>query len=51
MARVDGFTSIRRAYTPAEMRSMLGKAGLEPAGIHIHRLLYRMTIVAESKVP
>jgi SAM-dependent methyltransferase len=43
----DGPVSIRRAYTPGEMRRILKEAGLPRARIYTHGLYYRMTIVID----
>jgi len=45
LTRHDGPASIRRAYTPREMRRILDAAGLQRARIYTHGLYYRMTIV------
>jgi SAM-dependent methyltransferase len=47
LTRHDGPVSIRRAYTPSEMRRILDEAGLPRARIYTHGLYYRMTIVAD----
>lgn len=44
----DGRVSIRRAYTPREMRRILDAAGLPGARIYTHGLCYRMTIVIDK---
>ncbi len=47
----DGAVSIRRAYTPREMRSIAAQAGLVDARVHTHGLLYRMTLVTGKAEP
>jgi hypothetical protein len=42
----DGLLSIRRAYTPAELRDLAAQAGLPQARVHTH-WPWRMTLVAE----
>jgi hypothetical protein len=48
VARVDGVTSVRRAYVPSEMREFLGSASLNgsPARLEILRhFLFRMGVI------
>ncbi len=45
----DGRASIRRAYTPREMRGILKEAGLPRARIYTHGLYYRMTVVIDKE--
>ena len=51
LTKHDGRASIRRAYTPAEMRLLLDEAGLSQARLHTHGLYYRMTIVMDRDTP
>ena len=46
LTRHDGLLSIRRAYTPAELRSLAAAAGLPDARVYAHRP-WRMTLVAD----
>ena len=43
----DGLISIRRAYTPRELQTILSQAGYPDARIHVDRLFCRMTAVIE----
>ncbi len=43
----DGLASIRRAYTPDEMRDMATAAGLRSGRVHTH-FPFRMTLVADQ---
>jgi ubiquinone/menaquinone biosynthesis C-methylase UbiE len=47
LTKHDGHASIRRAYTPGEMRRILDEAGLSQARLYTHGLYYRMTIVMD----
>ena len=47
LTRHDGALSIRRAYTPHELRSLAQAAGLETARVYQH-FPWRMTLVAEK---
>jgi len=47
LTRHDGPLSIRRAYTPHELRSLAQAAGLETARVYAH-FPWRMTLVAEK---
>lgn len=47
LTRHDGALSIRRAYTPHELRSLAQAAGLETARVYVH-FPWRMTLVAEK---
>lgn len=46
LTRHDGALSIRRAYVPAEIRTLARLAGLAPARVHAH-WPWRMTLVAD----
>jgi len=46
LTRHDGALSVRRAYTPAELRELAAAAGLTNAEIHTH-WPWRMTLVAD----
>ncbi len=46
LTRHDGRLSIRRAYTPAELRALAAAAGLTNARVYAHPL-WRMTLVAD----
>jgi SAM-dependent methyltransferase len=48
LTRHDGRVSIRRAYTPREMRWILDQAGQPRARIYTHGLYYRMTVVIDK---
>ena len=47
ISRHDGPLSVRRAYSPAEIRSLAEKAGLRPPRIRRHPLLGRLLAVIE----
>jgi ubiquinone/menaquinone biosynthesis C-methylase UbiE len=47
LTRHDGAASVRRAYTPDELRQMAQAAGLQNAHVHRHPL-WRMTLVADK---
>lgn len=47
LTRHDGAASVRRAYTPDELRRMAQAAGLTNARVHRHPL-WRMTLVADK---
>jgi hypothetical protein len=47
LTRHDGLLSIRRAYTPRELRALAQAAGLETARIYCH-FPWRMTLIAEK---
>lgn len=47
ITRFDGAASIRRAYTPSEMRQFAAEAGLTNARVYRHPL-WRMTLVADK---
>jgi SAM-dependent methyltransferase len=47
LTRHDGALSIRRAYTPAELRRLAAAAGLPNAQVHVH-WPWRMTLVADK---
>ena len=47
ITRFDGAASIRRAYTPSELRQFAAEAGLTNARVYRH-LLWRMTLVADK---
>jgi hypothetical protein len=51
LTKHDGRASIRRAYTPAEVRRVLDEAGLSQARLHTHGLYYRMTVVMDRDAP
>ena len=46
LTRLDGALSIRRAYTPDELRALAERAGLRGAKVHAH-FPWRMTLVVE----
>ncbi len=46
LTRIDGALSIRRAYTPAELRALAEQAGLREAKVHAH-FPWRMTLVVD----
>lgn len=46
LTRHDGALSVRRAYTPAELRALAHRAGLEGAQVHTH-WPWRMTLVVD----
>lgn len=48
LTRRDGVTSIRRAYTPAELLELAHAAGLKNARVYRHPL-WRMTLVADKR--
>jgi hypothetical protein len=48
ITRFDGAASIRRAYTPFEMRQFAAEAGLTSARVYRHPL-WRMTLVADRE--
>lgn len=45
LTRHDGVVSIRRAYTPPELRAIAIAAGLPNVHVHIHPL-WRMTLLS-----
>lgn len=47
ITRFDGAASIRRAYTPSELRQFAAEAGLTNARVYRHPL-WRMTLVADK---
>ncbi len=47
ITRYDGAASIRRAYTPSELRQFAAEAGLTHARVY-HHPLWRMTLVADK---
>jgi hypothetical protein len=47
ITRYDGAASIRRAYTPSELRQLAAEAGLTNARVYRHPL-WRMTLVADK---
>jgi ubiquinone/menaquinone biosynthesis C-methylase UbiE len=47
LTRHDGMVSIRRAYTPAELRQLAHEAGLTTARV-VYNFPFRMTLVAEK---
>jgi hypothetical protein len=47
LTRHDGTLSIRRAYTPDELRSLAQAAGIETARVYSH-FPWRMTLVVEK---
>ena len=47
LTRHDGALSIRRAYTPAELRQLAASAGLTSAAVYAH-WPWRMTLVADK---
>ena len=47
LTRHDGFLSIKRAYTPDELRSLAQAAGIEAARVYTH-FPWRMTLVVEK---
>lgn len=47
LTRHDGALSIRRAYTPVELRELADAAGLKTARVHAHHP-WRMTLVADK---
>jgi SAM-dependent methyltransferase len=47
MTRSDGLLSIRRGYTPDELRELAAEAGLSDAQVHLHHP-FRMTLVARK---
>jgi len=47
ITRYDAEVSVRRGYTPAELRDLAQQAGLRHARIHLHPL-FRMTLVADK---
>jgi len=47
ITRHDGLVSIRRAYTPEELRAILAEAGFSQACVYVDRLFCRMTAVVE----
>ena len=49
--RHDGRVSLLRAYTLAEMRAILDRAGCPQADIYLDWIYYRMTIVARKVAP
>ena len=51
LTKHDGQASIRRAYTPGEMRHVLDEAGLSQARLYTHGLYYRMTVVMDRDAP
>ena len=48
LTRHDGYVSIRRAYTPAELRGLAAAAGLTQARVYTH-WPWRMTLVADRE--
>lgn len=46
VTRHDGPLSVRRAFTPAELRELARRAGMEGARVHAH-LPFRLALVAE----
>ena len=48
ITRYDGMVSLRRAYTPAEMREMAATAGLSNCKIHVFHPWFRMTLTADK---
>ena len=46
LTRQDGALSIRRAYTPEELRALAERAGLRGAKVHVH-FPWRMTLVVD----
>ena len=51
LTKHDGRASIRRAYTPPEVRRVLDEAGLSQARLYTHGLYYRMTVVMDRDTP
>ena len=49
LTRHDGQVSLLRAYTPAEMRSIVERAGVRLIGLHRDWRYYRMTVLAERQ--
>lgn len=49
LTRIDGALSIRRAYTPVELREMAAAAGLPNARVYTH-WPWRMTLVADKGI-
>jgi hypothetical protein len=47
LTRLDGALSIRRAYTPDELRSLAERAGLRGAKVYAH-FPWRMTLVVDK---
>ena len=47
LTRQDGLLSIRRAYTPEELRELAERAGLRGAKVHAH-FPWRMTLVVDK---
>jgi ubiquinone/menaquinone biosynthesis C-methylase UbiE len=47
LTRSDGALSVRRAYTPPELRTLASQAGLPSARVYTH-FPWRMTLVAEK---
>jgi len=47
LTRHDGAVSIRRAYTPSELRQFAAAAGLKNVQVHVHTP-WRMTLVADK---
>ncbi|MGH2522842.1 MAG: hypothetical protein ACRDH2_10105, partial [Anaerolineales bacterium] len=47
LTRHDGALSIRRAYTPAELRRLAGAAGMPGARVYAH-WPWRMTLVVDK---
>jgi len=47
ITRYDGEVSVKRAYTPSELRDMAHQAGISNARVHLHPL-FRMTLVADK---
>lgn len=48
ITRYDGMVSLRRAYTPAEMRAFADAAGLKRFRVHVHHPWFRMVLVADK---
>ena len=47
ITRYDADVSVRRGYTPAELRDLARQAGLPHARVHLHPL-FRMTLVVDK---
>jgi 2-polyprenyl-3-methyl-5-hydroxy-6-metoxy-1,4-benzoquinol methylase len=47
ITRYDGSVSLRRAYTPSEMRELADAAGMKRFRVHVHHPWFRMVLVAD----
>lgn len=47
LTRYDGMLSVKRAYTPSELRSLAEASGLKSARVY-HHFPWRMTLIAEK---